>query len=687
MDGSGRQSSEEDMLLDAQKWLNAIVSSAGPEIGLIVVGTHADAFQSSDAATDRLEGLLKTLKEMVADVEYDYVLRNVKTAVVDNKNDFGISELKTNLYKTAKGLLSDIRVPLSWLRLLEKVREELPLKDNEICAPLEKIQNLAKTIGIMEKDQLCAALSFFDRVGELTYIRERELSDWVFTEPQLLLNAMKSLLVPATNLEKFLERKQQRELEDYGFLENEALKAIWTHYKNQEQLRHLMAAMGLIIELADGVVIPCRLPEKPTLCKDKPMEKEIVVTTKYSTRLPPSLYGHALAGLLRHHGTPGQGLRLLSQTTSCIEIDSSKCFLQNEQAQHTIALRAILQNEQAQHAIALRVCASPASSHMPDATVLVDTLVRTVKVLVSTLHSLERDRFKWMTVQSCVQLHSCGNLHEFQILESKQMSESYSAEIPACQDSFLCHAKVRHSLMDAVQDATAEFWIAQAHSSKSNEPYTDLLLESGKSKHVGELWQVGLEEPQAKWPVKSNNFVFISQTGRDGSKEEIARPTSWFLNSICDVKTFLDATDINPGREKTSEVMQPAYQCTHALVIISPKYRTRQFCVQELNTFMKCRHREPNFCVIPVLWRIDNVRGYHREMDELAWIVDRGHNTPESFLLNVLWPKLLHIFDGPKLSYMQLKQELVHYIKEYLGVGDMPFCFQRFFHDYMQHTS
>jgi GTPase SAR1 family protein len=141
MNGSGRQSSEEDMLLDAQKWLNAIVSSAGPEIGLIVVGTHADAYHSLDAAIHRLEGLLKKLKKMVADVEYDNVLRCAETAVVDNKNDFGISELKSNLYKTAKGLLSDILVPLSWLRLLEKVREELPLKDNEICAPLEKTKS------------------------------------------------------------------------------------------------------------------------------------------------------------------------------------------------------------------------------------------------------------------------------------------------------------------------------------------------------------------------------------------------------------------------------------------------------------------------------------------------------------------------------------------------------------------
>jgi hypothetical protein len=137
------------------------------------MGTHADAFESLDAAKVRLEGLLEKLENSVADVEYDYVLRRAETAVVDNKNGFGISELKLNLYKMAKGLLRNILVLLSWLRLLEKVHEELPLKDDQICAPLEKIKNLARTIGIMEKNQLCAALSFFDRVGELTYIRER----------------------------------------------------------------------------------------------------------------------------------------------------------------------------------------------------------------------------------------------------------------------------------------------------------------------------------------------------------------------------------------------------------------------------------------------------------------------------------------------------------------------------------
>jgi hypothetical protein len=425
------------------------------------------------------------------------------------------------------------------------------------------VQNLARTIGIMKKDQLYAALSFFDRVGELTYIREHELSEWVFTEPQLLLNAMKSLLVPARNLKKFLQRKQQRELADYGFLENEALKAIWNQYKNQEQLRHLMRAMGLIIEFPDGVAIPCRLPKKPTLWEDKPMEKEIVVTTKYSTRLPPSLYGHALAGLLRHHGTPGQGLRLLSQTTSCIEIDSSKCFLQNEQAQHTITLRAILLNEQAQHAIALRVRAYPASSHMqPDETVLVDTLVRTVKVLVSTLHSLERDRFEWMMLQSCVQLHcSCVQLHccdnplEFTILESKRTSESYLAN---CQDSFLCPAKIRHSLFEAVK----------------------------QTKHQ--------KTTQAK-----KYTIFLGHTGQDSTASNFAA----FLSHECkreQLSCFYDAGSIRPGIFYDECIQDAVKTCEVFIPILSPTYFKRYWCMHELDLAMQAGR-----CIMPVFYGIE----------------------------------------------------------------------------------
>jgi hypothetical protein len=368
---------------------------------------------------------------------------------------------------------------------------------------------------------------------------------------------MKSLLVPERNLKKFLQRKQQRELKDYGFLENKALKAIWTQYKNQEQLRHLMAAMGLIIEFPDGVAIPCRLPKKPTPepCKEKPMEKEIVVTTKYSTHLPPSLYGHALAGLLRHHGTPGQELRLLSQTTSCIAIDSSKCFLQNEQTHHTVTLRAFLENEQAQHAIALRVCASPASSHVPDETVLVDTLVRTVKVLVLTLHLLERDRFEWMMLQSCVQLRCCGNLREFTILESKRMSESYSA---ICQDSFLCPAKIRHSLLDAVK---------QTNHQKST---------------------------QAK-----KYTIFLGHTGQDGTASNFAA----FLSDVCkreQVSCFYDVDSIRPGILYDACIQDAVKTCEVFISILSPMYFKRYWCMHELDLAVQTGR-----CILPVFYGIE----------------------------------------------------------------------------------
>jgi hypothetical protein len=319
-----------------------------------------------------------------------------------------------------------------------------------------------------------------------------------------------------------------------------------------------MAAMGLIIELADGVAIPCRLPKKPTLCKDKPLEKEIVVITKYSKHLPPSLYGHALAGLLRHHGTPGQALRLLSQTSSCIEIDSSKCFLQNEQAQHTITLRAILQNEQAQHAIALRVCASPAPSHMPDETVLVDTLVRTVKVLVSTLHSLERDRFEWMTVESCVQLRCCGKLREFQILESKRMSDSDSAEIVPCQNSFLCPAKIRHSLLDAVK----------------------------QTKH--------------QKPTQAKKYtIFLGHTGQDSKASNFAA----FLSHECEreqISCFYDARSIRPGIFYDACLQDAVKTCEVFISILSPMYFKRYWCMHELDLAMQASRY-----ILPVFYEIE----------------------------------------------------------------------------------
>lgn len=70
-----------------------------------------------------------------------------------------------------------------------------------------------------------------------------------------------------------------------------------------------------------------------------------------------------------------------------------------------------------------------------------------------------------------------------------------------------------------------------------------------------------------------NALVFISHTGRDGVKEELARPTSWFLTEILEIETFLDDGGMQWGQDKMQALARAAYQCTHALVLFSPSFR------------------------------------------------------------------------------------------------------------------
>jgi hypothetical protein len=188
---------------------------------------------------------------------------------------------------------------------------------------------------------------------------------------------------------------------------------------------------------------------------------------------------------------------------------------------------------------------------MPDETVLVETLVRTVKALVLTLHSLERDRFEWMMLQSCVQLRCC----EFTILESKRMSESYSANF---QDSFLCPHKIRHSLFDAVK----------------------------QTKHQ--------KKTQAK-----KFTIFLGHTGQDGTASNFAA----FLRHECkreQVSCFYDADSIRPGILYDACIQDAVKTCEVFISILSPTYFKRYWCMHELDLAMQAGR-----CILPVFYGIE----------------------------------------------------------------------------------
>ena len=58
-----------------------------------------------------------------------------------------------------------------------------------------------------------------------------------------------------------------------------------------------------------------------------------------------------------------------------------------------------------------------------------------------------------------------------------------------------------------------------------------------------------------------------------------------------------------------SAIAKPAYQCTHAIIIITPSFRSREYPVRELNTFME-RTVDPNdpFESTVILWNVDERR-------------------------------------------------------------------------------
>ena len=136
----------------------------------------------------------------------------------------------------------------------------------------------------------------------------------------------------------------------------------------------------------------------------------------------------------------------------------------------------------------------------------------------------------------------------------------------------------------------------------NNTVNTLLLRPDNTPEDVGELTLDSVDNPSQEWPMSTDRFsIFVSHTGQDGAKEEIARPTHWLLTKKLGAEAFLDDENATPGDGTVKVLIEPAYKCSHAVVIISPSFRKRRCCVQELNTFMARRRRGDGICVIPVL--------------------------------------------------------------------------------------
>ena len=178
--------------------------------------------------------------------------------------------------------------------------------------------------------------------------------------------------------------------------------------------------------------------------------------------------------------------------------------------------------------------------------------------------------------------------------------------------------------------------------------------------------------------MRSNYHVFISHTGFDDVKDIIARPTRWFLKRVLQIDVFLDDEDIRCFQDITSQLAAHAYECTHALVILSPSFQSRKFCVKELNTFMSRLRQDDGIRILPVLWNVRNLDAYHPKVQNLAWIENTSGCSAADFMVEKLWPSLLAELSSLTLTEDQLASHLCQYIEAMRAKRDIPGVLESF---------
>ena len=196
-------------------------------------------------------------------------------------------------------------------------------------------------------------------------------------------------------------------------------------------------------------------------------------------------------------------------------------------------------------------------------------------------------------------------------------------------------------------------------------PFNTMLVPSdpnGERVDVGGLLLNNEEDVSLRWPKSQEPCFFISQTDRDNVKNEISRPTFWFLKEILGVKVFLDECAA-PGLTIEEALTKPAYQCTHALLILTPTFQQREYCVRELNTFMARHRRHDGIRVLPCLWGLRNLDGFHSDVHKLVWIRNESTKYFCNYLVLTLWPKLVLELQRPKMSTKELESHLVRYVE------------------------
>lgn len=178
-------------------------------------------------------------------------------------------------------------------------------------------------------------------------------------------------------------------------------------------------------------------------------------------------------------------------------------------------------------------------------------------------------------------------------------------------------------------------------------------------------------------------LLFVSHRGPD-TKDAIARPTQWFVSKCLKIPTFFDDESLQAGDPKMPQLVDAAYKCTHALVLLSRTFIQSRYCVQELNTFMARRYDNPdNIRVMLALWNIDSLDLYSESLDELVYLRNRTRtNNPAEYMMETLFPYLSKVLPHEQGAFSRdmLERCLVEYVERNRGETEksIPSALERF---------
>lgn len=451
----------DDMMLShSHKWLNAVVSTAGPSIKLIVVGTHGDSYATWDQAEDRLKALVANLEDRVSGIEYDEVLLQAPLVVVDNKTGRGVPSLRKEIETKAHNLLKQMDpIPLRWFRLNELI-DGVGLEENQFCLSLSSVRTLARTTGMHMDKEITAALSFFDNIGDLIYVNTEILDQWVFSSPQLLLNAMTPLLAPQKS--KALRCLTRSELDRFtknGFLSQQSLTKVWEgcSFQDNEQLQELLVSFGILVKTHYGIVVPTRLPDTTSIVWPAVgNEEEVSFQLQCFSHAPPSLFSYLMAALYRLFGSVSQNgseLTMISRGSMCLALDEEKMrqfsrlglltgriMLTLDRLRQTINLTVRTPLEK-QNQCGLFSCISKKPRH--------DAILRISVIILTRIYGLVASRYPYLSLTTTVATERGGSKGRHVWSLPITNNQNSLPHILACSST--CRWGVKHTVADAVR--------------------------------------------------------------------------------------------------------------------------------------------------------------------------------------------------------------------------------------------